>query len=784
MQPKKENKFDKIFLIFVMLAVTYLSMVLSLAARPGRTIITWYEEFNNVILPAYENSAYGFKSPLWFKPYLNEYTSQFILYGFIAGLLGCLMYISSRRNYIAGKEFGTSNFIQARKLSKILAEPDDEAKMYKEVLPGKRKVHSINTSNRRLSQNLYMSMDTEFTDLNNNICVVGGPGSGKSFRFVIPLIFSMVGSYIITDCKGELRRKTGKFLEKHGYIVKSINFINRKGMRRSARFNPFRYIRNEIDVVKTATSMLKNTKDKESVGVDPFWENAQSLLIQALIYYIIECEPKEKQNFRRFMELLNMAEFEIDPQTGAKKESKLDMLFNALEERENKRIEREKRQKKDKPKGMSLAVTCYNKCMTGAADTVRSIIISLNARLVNLQNDDILDLLEEDELNFAEIGMGHNYDGKTKTAIFLEIPDNDDSYNFVIGMLYTLLFQELYYWADNVCEGGELPIHVTAIWDEFANVALPENVADLMSTMRGRNISAIPIIQMVTQLKDLFKEGYEKIVGNCDTFIYLGSNEPSAHELVSKLLGKGTYDKRTTGENLGVHGSSNRNYDVVGRELMLPDEVRKMNRKKCLVIIAGYDPVIDFKIKTQKMWQFYYYLNPAYEFDRSKCKYLGSKGNIAFATPRQYQIMEIQEKYSDTKKVFSINADALMNISSESIDAYAASSWLTELEEDLLVANEKREEERAEKRREHITDDELTSMSSDKIKAVLRLRQLGYNDGQIRIMLKILSIDNKVLLDELISMFGTEMDTTRMNILAGSIINQNENTEEDKHEEI
>ena len=598
MQPKKENKFDQYFLIFVMLAVTYLSMVLSLAAGPGRTIVTWYEEFNNVIIPAYEKSGYGFKSPMWFKTYLNEYTSQFMLYGFITGLLGCLMYITNRRNYIAGKEFGTSNFMQARKLTKILAEPDNEKNMYKEVLPGKNKVNYTNTGNRRLSQNLYMSINTRITDLNNNIFIVGGPGSGKSFRIVIPLLFSMIGSFVITDCKGELRRKTGAFLEKHNYVVKSINFITKKGMQNSARFNPFRYIRTEIDVVKTATSIMKNTKADDGMGDQQFWIDAQSLLIQALIYYIIECEPKDKQNFRRFMELLAMAEFEVNPKTGEKIDSKLDKLFNALEEKENKRIERERRQKKDKVKGMSLAVTCYNKCMRGAADTVRSIIICLNARLVNLQTEEILDLLEEDELDFAEIGMGHNYDGKTKTAIFLEIPDNDDSYNFVIGMLYTLMFQELYYWADNICEDGALPIHVTTIWDEFANVALPEDVTKLMSTMRGRNISAIPIVQNMAQVKELFKDSWETIPGNCDTFIYLGGNEQSTHEYVSKMLGKGTYDKKTTGETLGIHGSGNRNYDVVGRELMLPDEVRKMNRKKCLVIIAGYDPVIDYKIKS------------------------------------------------------------------------------------------------------------------------------------------------------------------------------------------
>lgn len=228
------------------------------------------------------------------------------------------------------------------------------------------------------------------------------------------------------------------------------------------------------------------------------------------------------------------------------------------------------------------AVKQYNKCMRGAGDTVRSIIISANSRLAFLENKQVLRLLSKDDLNLPEIGIGVNGDGETKTALFCVIPDSDKSYNFIIGMLYTQIFQELYYQADFNC-GGRLPIHVTFMLDEFANVALPDDFCSLLSTMRSREISSIIIIQNFAQLKALFKDTWETIPGNCDTFIYLGGNEQSTHKYVSELLGKGTIDKKSSGETRGRQGSSSRNYDVLGRELFTPDEVRKLDNRKCII---------------------------------------------------------------------------------------------------------------------------------------------------------------------------------------------------------
>lgn len=234
------------------------------------------------------------------------------------------------------------------------------------------------------------------------------------------------------------------------------------------------------------------------------------------------------------------------------------------------------------------------KVIRGAGDTVRSIIISSNSRLALLENKQILRILSRDDINIADIGVGKNGDEKTKTALFCVIPDNDKSYNFIIGMLYTQIFQELYYQADFIC-GGRLPIHVTFLLDEFANVALPYDYCSLLSTMRSREISSIIIIQNLAQIKALFKDIWETIPGNCDTLIYLGGNEQSTHKYISELLGKAIIDKRATGETRGRQGSSSRNYDVLGRELMTPDEARKMDNKKCLIFIRGFDPILDQK---------------------------------------------------------------------------------------------------------------------------------------------------------------------------------------------
>lgn len=362
-------------------------------------------------------------------------------------------------------------------------------------------------------------------------------------------------------------------LKNNGYNIKVINLID---MDQSDCYNPFSYIREETDVIKLITNLIANTTPKGATSADPFWEKAEGMFLQALFYYVWLEVPPKRRNFETVLKLMGKAEVK---EKG--KPSQLDAIMKALEE--------------TSPLGSNHpAVKQYNKCMRGAGDTVRSIIISANSRLAFLENKKVLRILSRDEMNLADIGIGVNGDCETKTALFCVIPDSDKSYNFIIGMLYTQIFQELYYQAD-FNFGGRLPIHVTFMLDEFANVALPDDYCSLLSTMRSREISSVIIIQNLAQIKALFKETWETIPGNCDTLIYLGGNEQSTHKYISELLGKGTIDKRSSGETRGRQGSSSRNYDVLGRELMTPDETRKFDNKKCLIFIRGFDPIVDNK---------------------------------------------------------------------------------------------------------------------------------------------------------------------------------------------
>ena len=486
--------------------------------------------------------------------YYNEFTIKFVGVFLVIFAVIMVMYYTSQRNYMPGREFGTSKLADVKMLNKALADKEE-------------------MNNRILSQNIRMSLDTRHTKLNNNVLIVGGSGAGKTFYEVKPNLMQCNTSFIITDPKGEILRSEGAMLKENGYNVKVINLLE---MEKSNGYNPFAYIREETDVVKLITNIMSNTTPKNATPSDPFWDKAEALFLQALFYYVWLEEPLAKRNLESVLNLMGEAEV---MEKG--KPSGLDARMAFLEA--------------TSPLGSNHpAVKQYNKCMRGAGDTIRSIIISANSRLASLENHQVLRMLSRDELNLAEIGVGVNRDGKTKTALFCVIPDSDKTYNFIIGMLYTQIFQELYFQADFNC-GGRLPIHVSFILDEFSNVALPDDYCSLLSTMRSREISSVIIIQNLAQLKALFKDTWETIPGNCDTLVYLGGNEQSTHEYISKLLGKSTIDKKSSGETKGRQGSSSRNYDVLGREIMMPDEVRKMDNKKCLIFIRGFDPILDGK---------------------------------------------------------------------------------------------------------------------------------------------------------------------------------------------
>lgn len=491
-----------------------------------------------------------------FGHYYNANTLRAVIYGSLIYGMAVLMYVTSRRNLMHGKEYGTARFADIRMVNKALADKDE-------------------CKNRILSNNVRMSTDTSVTGLNNNMLVIGGSGAGKTFFIVKPNIMQMMlnNSFIATDPKGEIARATANMLKKNGYNVKVLNLID---MAKSDGYNPFRYIREENDVVKLVTNIISNTTPKETAPSDPFWEKSESMFLQALFYYVWLEMPPNRKNFQSVLDLISEAE--VDAKGN---DSKLTKKMKQLA-------------KTSKLKQNHPAYKQYMKVIRGAGDTVRSIIISANSRLALLENPQILRILSKDDLHIEELGIGVNGDKHTRTALFCIIPDSDKSYNFIVGMLYTQLFQELYFQAD-FKNDGKLPIQVTLMLDEFANVALPDDFCSLLSTMRSRRISSIIIIQNLAQIKALFKDTWETITGNCDTLVYLGGNEKSTHQYISEMLGKSTIDKRSTGETRGVHGSASRNYDVLGRELMTPDEVRNMSNKKCLIFIKGFNPIFDDK---------------------------------------------------------------------------------------------------------------------------------------------------------------------------------------------
>ena len=540
---QNKKKVSLWFIVAGALLSAYAGYLLNGAWEPGMEMNAFLESFNRVCAEPFAN-------------YYNQTTMKAVVIALIVYATALLMYITSQRNFMPGKEFGTARFESPQMANKILADKD------------------VNF-NRILSQNVKMSLNFRRLKLNGNILICGGSGAGKTFYEVKPNLMQMPHncSFICTDPKGEILRSCGEMLKNNGYSVKVINLLE---MEKSDCYNPFSYIREETDVVKLITNLISNTTPKGATPSDPFWEKAEGLFLQAIFYYVWLEEPPARRNFETVLQLLGEAEV-----TEQNKPSRLDVRMKFLEET-------------SKLGAAHPAVKQYNKCMRGAGDTVRSIIISANSRLAFLENKQVLRLLSRDDLDLAELGIGVNGDGETKTALFCVIPDSDKSYNFIIGMLYTQIFQELYYQADFNC-GGRLPIHVTFMLDEFANVALPDDYCSLLSTMRSREISSIIIIQNFAQLKALFKDTWETIPGNCDTFIYLGGNEQSTHKYVSELLGKGTIDKKSSGETKGRQGSSSRNYDVLGRELFTADEVRKLDNKKCIIFIRGFDPIMDSK---------------------------------------------------------------------------------------------------------------------------------------------------------------------------------------------
>ena len=473
-------------------------------------------------------------------------TPKCILLFIAAYCLGIGIYLSTRRNYRRREEHGSARWGGAAAVNK----------KYRDKDPQKNKI---------LTQNVRIGLDGRKHRRNLNVMVVGGSGSGKTRFYAKPNVMQANTSFVVLDPKGEILRDTGNLLKANGYEIKVLDLIN---MHLSHCYNPFAYLKDDKDVLKLVTNLIRNTTPKGSNTNDPFWERSETALLEALILYLLYEAPKEEQNFPMVMEMIAAAEVREDDETY---QSPLDELFERLEMREPEH----------------LAVKQYNIFKLAAGKTAKSILIGLGVRLEKFNLSSLAGITTVDEMELSSIG-------EKKTALFAVIPDNDSSFNFIVGMLYTQLFQSLMYLADYKY-GGRLPVHVHFVMDEFANVALPDEFDKLLSTMRSREISVSIILQNLAQLKALFKDTWESIVGNCDEFLYLGGNEQSTHKYVSELLGKETIDTNTYGLSKGRNGSYSTNYQQSGRELLTPDEVRMLDNRFALLFIRGERAVMDGK---------------------------------------------------------------------------------------------------------------------------------------------------------------------------------------------
>lgn len=450
--------------------------------------------------------------------------------------------------------------------------------------------------NMIFTNSVFMSIDTRKTRKNNNVLVIGGSGTGKS-RFVVkPNIMQANTSFVITDPSGDLLESTGHLLEKQGYDIKIFNLIE---MENSDKYNPFAYIRSEEEVTRVVDCILKNTKsDKKQSGGDPFWDDSIKALLSALFYYLWLEAPKEQQNLKMVMQLIRMAEVKEDD---SEFESDLDIMFRLLEE-----------QYKDKDEvfsedgikyvenGEHIAVKQYKVFKLAGAKTASSILVSLAVRLSAFNLSKVADLTNEDTINLSTIG-------DKKTALFVIIPDGNTTFNFLVAILYTQLFETLYYQADfgfnsvtGEKNGGRLKYHVRFIMDEMANTGQIPDLEIKIATMRRREISVTLILQNLAQIKNLYEKTWEIITGNCDSFLFLGGQEQSTLEYVSKKLGKATIDKRSTSRTRGKQGSSSQSWDILGRELMTPDEVAKMKDSDCILFIRGNKPYFSKKFIIEK----------------------------------------------------------------------------------------------------------------------------------------------------------------------------------------
>ena len=545
-----------------------------------------------------------------FRITICENSLKTVLFLLVVYVIAILIYYSSRKNYRRNEEYGSAKWGSAKKICK-------------------KYIDKNNNNSKILTQNVQIGLDGRKHRRNLNVLICGGSGAGKTRFYAKPNIMQCNCSFVILDPKGEILRDTGGLLEHKGYEVKILDLIN---MDKSHCYNPFVYLKDDNDVQRLVTNLFKSTTPKGSQSNDPFWDTAASMLLLSLIFYLWYEAPEEEQNFTMVMEMLRAGDVKEDDDMYL---SPLDLLFEKLENTNPDHI----------------ALKYYKDYHSGSAKTLKSIQITLASRLEKFNLRSLSMLTMTDELELSSLG-------EKKTALFALIPDNDTSFNFIVSILYTQLFQQLFYVADHKYKGS-LPVPVHFVMDEFANVSLPDDFDKILSVMRSRQVSVSIILQNLAQLKSLFEKQWESIVGNCDEFLYLGGNEQSTHKYVSELLGKENLDLNTYGKSHGRNGNYSTNYQQTGRELLTPDEVRMLDNKYAILFIRGERPIKDLKYDILK------HPNLEYTTDGKAKAYEHGKINNSIATIEvdynfdNYNFTDIEEIAKD----YEI-------ISSEDIESY------------------------------------------------------------------------------------------------------------------
>ena len=560
--------------------IVWLAVLMAGCYTPGMTIFDLAAQFSEVTQTPFS---------LHWTPYTMKFIGIFLLlYG---GAI--LFYYTGQKNTRPGEEHGSASWGSVRELNK----------KYRDKDAGKNVI---------LTQHLQMSMNGKLHRRNLLQIIVGGSGSGKTRFLVKPNLMLANASFIVTDPKGEMLRAVGNLLLEEGYVLRVFDLIDPS---KSDCYNPFRYIRKDADVFKLIDNFIKNTAPKGAKANDPFWEKSETALDSALMLYLLHEAPPEDQNMETILYMIENG--------GAKKEdddypSPLDLLFEALEEEQPDHI----------------AVRQYHIFKQAAGKTAKSILVSAAVRLASFTLPEIQRITATDDMELGKLS-------ERKQAIFCIIPDsNDASLNFLVGMLYTQAFQELYYQADKVHQGA-LPVPVRLMFDEFANVALPDGYARLQATMRSRNIMSTIILQNISQLKALFKDDWEGIIGNADSFVYLGGNEQSTHKYISELLGKETIDTKTSSQSKGRNGSFSQNFQQTGRELASVDELAVLDGGKCILQLRGVRPFLSEKYDITK--------HPNY-------KYLSDADRRNTFDIEKFLSTKLKVKPEETYEVYEIDA--------------------------------------------------------------------------------------------------------------------------------